>query len=75
MKNTFLPSINSLDEKTWYLIDAENKTLGRVATQIAQILIGKHKSDYSYHLDTGDYIVVINAEKIIVSGQKAKTKL
>jgi large subunit ribosomal protein L13 len=75
MKNTFLPSTNSLNEKTWYLIDAENKTLGRVATQIAQILIGKHKSDYSYHLDTGDYIVVINAEKIIVSGQKAKTKL
>ena len=75
MKNTFLPSTNSLNEKTWYLIDAENKTLGRVATQIAQILIGKHKSDYGYHLDTGDYIVVINAEKIIVSGQKAKTKL
>ena len=75
MKNTFLPSTSALNNKTWYLIDAENKTLGRVATQIAQILIGKHKSDYSYHLDTGDYIIVINAEKIIVTGQKAKTKL
>jgi len=75
MKNTFLPTTNALNDKTWYLIDAENKTLGRVATQIAQILIGKHKSDYSYHLDTGDYIVVINAEKIIVTGQKSKQKL
>jgi large subunit ribosomal protein L13 len=75
MKNTFLPSTSALNNKTWYLIDAENKTLGRVATQIAQILIGKHKSDYSYHLDAGDYIIVINAEKIIVTGQKAKTKL
>ena len=75
MKNTFLPTKNSLSNKTWYLIDAENKTLGRVASQIAQILIGKHKSDYSYHLDTGDYIVVINAEKIMLSGKKTKTKL
>ena len=74
MKNTFLPTKNLLNEKTWYLIDAENKTLGRVATQISQILIGKHKYDYSYHLDTGDYVVVINAEKIIVSGQKDKMK-
>ena len=75
MKNTFLPTTNALNDKTWYLIDAENKTLGRVATQIAQILMGKHKSDYSYHLDTGDYIVVINAEKIMLTGQKSKTKL
>ena len=52
MKNTFLPTKNLLNEKTWYLIDAENKTLGRVATQISQILMGKHKYDYSYHLDT-----------------------
>ena len=74
MKNTFLPTKNLLNEKTWYLIDAENKTLGRVAIQISQILIGKHKYDYSYHLDTGDYVVVINAEKIIVSGQKEKMK-
>ena len=67
MKNTFLPIKNELQEKTWYLINAEDKTLGRVATQIAQILIGKHKSDFTYHLDTGDYIVVINAEKIKIS--------
>ena len=75
MKNTFLPTKNSLEDKTWYLINAENKTLGRVASQIAQILMGKHKSDYSYHLDTGDYIIVVNAEKIVLTGQKAKTKL
>jgi len=75
MKNTFLPTTISLNNKNWYLINAENKTLGRVATQIAQILIGKHKLDYTYHLDTGDYIIVINAEKLIVSGQKSKAKL
>jgi len=75
MKNTFLPCKNSLEDKTWYLINAENKTLGRVSSQIAQILIGKHKSDYSYHLDTGDYIIVINAEKIKLSGQKPNTKV
>ena len=75
MKNTFLPTKNSLSNKTWYLINAENKTLGRVASQIAQILIGKHKSDYSYHLDTADHIVVINAEKIMLSGKKPQTKL
>ena len=75
MKNTFLPSTSALNNKTWYLIDAENKTLGRVTTQIAQILIGKHKPDYTYHLDTGDYVIVINAEKITLSGRKAKSKL
>jgi len=74
MKNTFLPIKNSLNEKNWYLIDAEDKTLGRVASQIAKILIGKHKSDYSYHLDTGDYVIVINAEKVMLSGSGKKTK-
>jgi large subunit ribosomal protein L13 len=75
MKNTFLPIQTKLTEKNWYLVNAENKTLGRVATQIAQILIGKHKSDYSYHIDSGDYIVVINAQKVKVSGKKQQTKL
>ena len=63
-----------LIEKKWYLIDAEDKTLGRLATKIAHILRGKHKPEYTPHVDTGDYIVVINAEKVTVTGTKAKNK-
>ena len=62
------------NEKKWYLIDAEDKTLGRLATKIAHILRGKHKPEYTPHVDTGDYIVVINAEKVTVTGTKAKNK-
>lgn len=75
MKNTFLPTQNNLQSKKWYIIDAQNHTLGRLSTQITQILIGKHKSSYTYNLDTGDYVVVINANKINITGKKATTKL
>jgi len=61
--------------RDWYIIDAEGKTLGRMATEIARRLRGKHKAEYTPHVDTGDYIVVINAEKIHVSGNKLKQKL
>ncbi|MBU0743888.1 MAG: 50S ribosomal protein L13 [Gammaproteobacteria bacterium] len=60
--------------KAWYLLDAENKTLGRMATVIAKYLRGKHKPEYTPFIDTGDYIVVINAEKIGVTGNKLKDK-
>jgi large subunit ribosomal protein L13 len=59
----------------WYLIDAEGKTLGRLATQIAHMLKGKHKADYSPHVDMGDHIVVVNAEKIRVTGRKLTDKI
>jgi len=59
----------------WYLVDAENKTLGRLATEIARRLRGKHKPIYTPHVDTGDYIVVINAEKIRVTGNKLSDKM
>ena len=59
----------------WYIIDAEGKTLGRMATEIARRLRGKHKPIYTPHVDTGDYIVVINAEKVHVSGRKSTDKL
>ena len=59
----------------WYIIDAEGKTLGRMATEIARRLRGKHKPIYTPHVDTGDYIVVINAEKVRVSGRKSTDKL
>ena len=61
--------------RDWYIIDAEGKTLGRMATEIARRLRGKHKPEYTPHVDTGDYIVVINAEKIRVTGNKMKQKL
>ena len=60
--------------RDWYVIDATNKTLGRMATEIASRLRGKHKPEYTPHVDTGDYIVVINAEKVTVTGNKVKDK-
>lgn len=60
--------------RDWYIIDAEGKTLGRMATEIAHRLRGKHKPEFTPHVDTGDYIVVINAEKIHVTGNKMKQK-
>ncbi len=62
-------------KREWHLIDASDKILGKLATQIAYLLMGKHKPIFSRHLDTGDYVVVINAEKIRVTGNKAKQKL
>lgn len=59
----------------WYLVDAENKTLGRLASEIAKRLRGKHKPIYTPHVDTGDYIVVINAEKINTTGNKLAKKI
>ena len=62
-------------ERDWYVVDAEGKTLGRLATEIARRLRGKHKPEYTPHVDTGDYIVVVNAEKIRVTGNKASDKM
>lgn len=62
-------------KRDWYLVDAEGKTLGRIAAEIATRLRGKHKPEYTPHVDTGDYVVVINAEKISVTGNKAKAKI
>ena len=61
--------------RDWYLVDATGKTLGRLSTEIARRLRGKHKPEYTPHVDTGDYIVVVNAEKIRVTGNKLKDKL
>jgi large subunit ribosomal protein L13 len=62
-------------KRDWYVIDAEGKTLGRMATEIARRLRGKHKPEYTPHVDTGDYIVVINAEKVNVTGNNRKDKM
>jgi large subunit ribosomal protein L13 len=61
--------------RDWYVVDAEGKTLGRLATQIADALRGKRKPDYTPHCDTGDFVIVVNAEKIAVSGDKREKKL
>ncbi len=62
-------------KRDWYVVDASGKTLGRLATEIARRLRGKHKPEYTPHVDTGDYIIVINAEKIRVTGNKLKDKI
>ncbi|RMD91632.1 MAG: 50S ribosomal protein L13 [Calditrichaeota bacterium] len=70
---TYIPKESDI-EKKWYLVDAEGKTLGRLASKIATILRGKHKPYFTPHLDTGDFIVVVNAEKVLVTGRKAQQK-
>lgn len=62
-------------KRDWYVIDAEGKTLGRLATEIARRLRGKHKPEYTPHVDTGDYIIVVNAEKVAVTGNKESDKM
>ena len=74
MNKTSIPSTDAINRQ-WFLVDAENQTLGRLATQVASVLRGKNKPNYTPHLDTGDFVVVINAEKIRVSGNKPERKL
>jgi len=62
-------------KRDWYIVDAAGKVLGRVATEVARRLRGKHKPEFTPHVDTGDYIVVVNADKLRVTGNKAKGKL
>lgn len=62
-------------KRDWYVVDATGKTLGRLSTEIASRLRGKHKTEYTPHVDTGDYIVVVNAEKVTVTGKKATDKV
>jgi large subunit ribosomal protein L13 len=66
---------NETVQRDWYVVNADGKTLGRLATEIARRLRGKHKAEYTPHVDTGDYIVVINAEKVKVTGKKATDKM
>ena len=74
MKDTFVPSQNYVTKK-WYVINAENQTLGRLATKISTILTGKNKISYTPFLETGDNVIIINAEKITISGNKSIQKL
>jgi large subunit ribosomal protein L13 len=70
---TYTPKVTDI-QRRWLVVDAENKVLGRLASEVAQILRGKHKPMYSPHLDMGDFVVVINADKIRLTGNKAEKK-
>lgn len=73
MKTTFMANPSNIERK-WYVVDAEGKTLGRLAAEVAKILRGKHKPTYTPHQDTGDFVIVINAAKVAVTGKKLLQK-
>lgn len=73
MKTTVIKAADI--ERTWYVIDAEGQTLGRLASQVAAVLRGKHKPTYSPSVDCGDYVIVLNADKILVTGNKMDDKM
>ena len=74
MNKTSTPSLANI-KRDWFLVDAKGQTLGRLASEIANVLRGKNKPSFTPHLDTGDFVIVVNAEKIEVSGKKASQKL
>ncbi len=74
MTKTYLPPVNEIDRK-WYVVDAADQRLGRLAVQIAEIIRGKTKPTFTPHLDTGDFVIVVNAEKVRVTGKKGSQKL
>lgn len=74
MNKTVVPKLESI-EKKWFVVDAENQRLGRLATEIANVLRGKNKPTFTPHLDTGDFVIVVNAEKVVVTGKKSEQKL
>lgn len=74
MNKTSPPSLSSIDRQ-WFVVDATNQTLGRLASEVAQVLRGKNKPTFTPHLDTGDFVVIIHADKVRVSGNKSSQKL
>jgi large subunit ribosomal protein L13 len=73
MRTTYMAKPNEV-ERTWHIIDAEGKTLGRLASEAAALIRGKHKPQFTPHVDTGDFVIVINAEKIHLTGKKMQNK-
>src|SRR5689334_10433972 len=70
---TYTPKASEI-ERTWYVVDAEGLTLGRMATEVARVLRGKHKPTFAPHIDTGDHVIIINADKVVLSPGKAEAK-
>jgi len=73
MRTTYMAKPNEVERK-WHLVDAEGQTLGRLASEVASLLRGKHKPEFTPHVDTGDFVVVINADKIVLTGKKLQQK-
>ena len=71
---TFMANPDKIERK-WYVVDAEGQTLGRLASEVAKVLRGKNKPEYTPHIDTGDYVIVVNAEKVAVTGKKLQQKI
>ena len=74
MRTTYMPSKADIERK-WYVVDASGKTLGRLASEVAKVLSGKNKPTYTQFMDMGDYVIVVNADKIAVTGKKLEQKL
>lgn len=75
MRTTYMPQGNNAVERKWYIVDAAGKTLGRLASEVAGIIRGKHKPEFTPNVDTGDFVVVINASKIELTGKKLTKKM
>ena len=73
MKTTFMANESNIERK-WYVVDAEGQTVGRLAAEVAKVLRGKHKPTFTPHVDTGDFVIVINAEKAVFTGKKLTDK-
>lgn len=74
MRNTFMANVSNIDTK-WYIVDAKGMTTGRLAAAVAKVLIGKHKPTYTAHVDCGDNVIIINADKVVFTGNKLKNKI
>lgn len=74
MQRTYSPKAGEV-ERNWYVLDAAGLTLGRLSTQVARVLSGKHKPQYAPHLDVGDFVIVVNAEKVVLTGRKEEQKV
>ena len=73
MKTTFMANASNIERK-WYVVDAEGQTVGRLAAEVAKVLRGKHKPTFTPHVDTGDYVIVVNADKAVFTGKKLTQK-
>jgi large subunit ribosomal protein L13 len=74
MRTTYMAKPNEVERK-WYIVDAEGKTLGRMASEVASLIRGKHKPEFTPHVDTGDFVIVINASKVVLTGKKLQKKM
>ncbi len=75
MRQTTIVTSRDQGERAWHMVDASGKRLGRLAAEISQVLMGKHRPDYTPHIDTGDYVVVINAERVTMTGKKPEQRV